>query len=809
MSSARTVATLLVVLSATAHAQTKYEQPPAPIAAILDAPPVPAVRVSPDNRTLLILDRAALPPIAEVAAPELRLAGDRINPVTDAPSRAPTLTGLRLQSVAGGPPPERPVALTPHSRILDALWSPDSHRIAAIVQSSDSALTLWLVDATTGSAHMLSTRPLNAAAGTPCRWLPADAGLICRFRATDRGPAPPLADALPTGPIIQVSSGHATANVTYEDLLQSPADEARFDYYYTAQIARVALDGTITPLGAPGVYVTSAPSPDGHDLLVQTLHRPYSYQVPRERFPTRTEVWDLAANGAHTLIADRPLQEAVPSARDAVPIGPRDVAWRPDAGATLAWAEAVDGGDPSTRDSIRDVVKQLGAPFAGSPTIIASLRSRFEDADWANPNLALVTEQWWKTRRKRTWAIDPTHPTVAPRLVFDRSSEDRYADPGQFVTTGGAFGWPVLRTASDGRSAYLTGDGASADGDRPFLDRIDLTTFRTTRLWRSAAPYYATVAAVLDPAAHRVVIRRESVTDAPNYFAGDLPKGPLAQLTHFADPAPQFAGVTKQLITYQRADGVQLSATLYLPAGYTTAQGPLPFFFWAYPQEFKSAAAAAQVIGSPYRFTRPVGASELFLLTQGYGVLDGPTMPIVGQGDAEPNDTYVQQLVSSAQAAVDKVVSMGVADRSRIAVGGHSYGAFMTANLLVHSTLFRTGIARSGAYNRTLTPFGFQNEERSYWQARDIYTRMSPFTYADSLHAPLLLIHGLADDNTGTFPIQSERFYAALSGHGATVRLVMLPAEAHGYRGRESVGHTLWEMVRWLDTYVKNAKPVS
>jgi dipeptidyl aminopeptidase/acylaminoacyl peptidase len=799
----------LALVAGVAGAQTPYQQPPAPIAAILDAPPVPAVRMSPDNRTLLIIDRAGLPPIADVAAPELRLAGDRINPVTDALSRLPTATALRLQSTAGGA--EVRVAL-PKAPILDAFWSPDSRHVAAIVRATDSTVTPWVVDPATGAARQLATRPLNAATRMPCQWLPGDAGLVCRFRATERGPAPPLADALPTGPVIQVSSGRATPNVTYEDLLASPADEARFGYYYTSQIARLSLDGTITPLGTPDVYVTSAPSPDGHYLLVEAIHRPYSYQVPRQRFPIRIEAWDLAPAGAHLRIADLPLQESVSPSRDAVPVGPRDIRWRADAPATLSWAEATDGGDPAKAvgaDSVRDRFVSLSAPFSGSPTVIAGLRSRFYDVEWVNAHLTLVREQWWKSRRTRTWAIDPSSPSSAPRLVFDRSAEDRYADPGEFVETAGAFGWPVARTTADGRSAYLVGAGASADGDRPFLDRLDLASFKPTRLWRSAAPYYDSVAIVLDPAARRVVIRRESVTDVPNYFVTDLPKGALVQLTHFADPAPQFAGVTKQLITYPRADGVQLSATLYLPAGYTPSQGPLPFFFWAYPQEFKSAAAAAQVIGSPYRFTRPTGASELFLLTQGYGVLDGPTMPIVGQGNAEPNDTYVQQLVSSAQAAVDKVVAMGVADRSRIAVGGHSYGAFMTANLLVHSTLFRAGIARSGAYNRTLTPFGFQNEERSYWQAPEIYTRMSPFTYADSLHAPLLMIHGMADDNTGTFPIQSERFYAALAGHGATVRLVMLPAEAHGYRGRESVGHTLWEMVNWLDTYVKNPKPMS
>ena len=804
----RAAAFAVCVLSASrvAAAQATYQQPPAPIAQMLDAPPVPAVEPSPDGRWLLVLERPALPAIAEVAAPVLRLAGDRINPQTTDDPRHSTLTGLRVQPVAGGP--DRRIDLPAGARIHHVWWSADARRIAMSVQQGGGAggLTIWVADRETGAAHQLTPRPLNAAAGPPCAWLPADQGLLCRFRPANAGPEPRPA-ATPAGPTIEESNGRAVPNPTYEDLLANPDDEATFDYFYLAQLGHVSLVGDVSPVGRPAVIVANAPSPDGRYVLVESLHRPYSYHVPRGRFPTRIEIWDTSTGMVVTQIADLPLQESVPISFDAVPTGPRHVAWRADQPAVLAWVEAVDNGDPSSPmvAGSRDRIMQTGAPFSSQPAIVASLSYRASDVMWARSDFALVTERWWKTRRTRTWAVDPSTVGGAPRLIFDRSYEDRYGDPGMFATTAGPFGRPVLLTTQDGHSAYLAGAGASADGDRPFLDRIDLETTKTTRLWRSAAPYYESVVRVLDPAGHRVLARRESVHDVPQYFVRELPAGTLTQLTHFTDPAPEFAGVSKQLITYTRSDGVQLSATLYLPAGYTAAKGPLPFFLWAYPQEFKTAAAAAQVVGSPYAFVRPTGASELFLVTQGYGVLDGPTMPIVGEGDHEPNDTYVQQLVASAQAAIDKIVSMGVADRARVGIGGHSYGAFMTANLLVHSKLFRAGIARSGAYNRTLTPFGFQAEERLFWQARDTYMSMSPFTYADSLSAPLLLIHGEADDNTGTFPIQSERFYAALAGNGGVTRLVLLPAEAHGYRARESVGHTLWEMVRWMDLYVKAA----
>jgi dipeptidyl aminopeptidase/acylaminoacyl peptidase len=582
-------------------------------------------------------------------------------------------------------------------------------------------------------------------------------------------------------------------------LLQSPTDEALFDFYFISQLVEVRVDGGTRPVGSPAVYLDATPSPDGRFLLIETVHRPYSYLVPINRFPLRLEVWDRSGVLVR-LIADRPLQEEVPPSFDAVPVGPRNIGWRPDQPATVQWVEAKDGGDPRRRLSLRDEVRHLPAPFTGEPSAFFGAEWRIERIQWTARGQAFVSESWNRTSMRRTWLLETGE---APRKLYEMSSEDRYSDPGTFLTVVTPSGTRLIQTSRDGRTAWLAGDGASPEGDRPFLDQYDIGSGRATRLWRSEAPYYEGPVALLDPSRGTVLALRESATEPPNYVIRDLRKQTVRQLTSFVDPAPEFAGVTKQLITYQRADGVQLSATLYLPAGYRREQGPLPFFFWAYPREFRSADAAAQVIGSPYRFTRPTGASHLFLLLAGYGVLDNPTMPIVAQGGKDPNDSYVEQLVAGAAAAVDKVVAMGVADRNRIGIGGHSYGGFMTANLLAHSDLFKAGVARSGAYNRTLTPFGFQAEERTWWEAPEIYTRISPFTYADKVNEPILLIHGQDDDNSGTFPIQSERFYAALKGNGAKARLVMLPGEAHGYRARESVGHTLAETIRWLDKYVK------
>ena len=543
-------------------------------------------------------------------------------------------------------------------------------------------------------------------------------------------------------------------------------------------------------------------------MLVSTVHRPYSYQVPEGRFPALTEVWDRTGKVVRR-VQDTPLQEGAPRGVDAVETGPRAVSWRADAPASLTWVEAMDGGDMNTNVPKHDHLLSLSAPFSGTPIELVATESRIGggrggSVTWARNDLAIVTEAARKTRKTRTWAINPSNPSQAPRLLWERSTEDRYGDPGRFELARGPFGDNVLLTSKDGKFAYLTGNGASAEGDRPFLNKYDLTTGKTTQLFHSEAPYYENVTTMLDGEGNRVVTLRESVDEVPNYYVRDLATNKLTQLTHAKDPAPEFAGVKKEFVRYKRADGVDLTATVYLPAGYDKAKdGPLPFFLWAYPAEFESVAAASQISGSPYRFTRPSGASRLMMLTQGYGVMDNPTIPIIAQNGGKPNDTYVEQLVAGAKAAIDKIVDMGVADRDRIAVGGHSYGAFMTANLLAHTNFFRAGIAESGAYNRTLTPFGFQNEERTYWEATELYTKMSPFTYADSIKTPILLIHGMADDNTGTFPINSERLFAALKGNGGTAKYVQLPAEPHGYRARESIGHVLAEEVAWLDKFVK------
>jgi dipeptidyl aminopeptidase/acylaminoacyl peptidase len=777
-----------------------YRTPSPALAAIVDAPLPPAAMLSPDRKWLLLLDRPDAPSIAELAQPELRLAGLRVNPATNGPSRATHSTGLALQPIAGGAA-RRIAGLPAGVRIANVEWSRDAQHLAFVVVT-DRGLELWLASADTAAARRLTGPILNAMLGDPLAWLD-DATLLIRRVPPDRGAAP-VASAAPTGPVAQENLGKRAPARTYDGLLANPHDEALFEHYGASELALVKLDGALTPLPVRGLLTFVAPSPDGQHVIVSQLKRPFSYLVPSSRFPTTVAVHDRAGRREH-LVAERPLSEG--AATEAVAPGPRSVAWRADAPATLSWVQSLprnaklaDG-----KTTARDAWFTLAAPFTAKPTEQQRFEYRVTGVQWGDDALALVTESWTTTRTARTWAVSPGKPLGERTLLSQRNTEDRYADPGRPVTGRDARGRIVVQRSADGKTVFLTGAGASPEGDRPFLDELDLETKSTRRLWRSAPPHYEEFIAFADAALTRAVVARESPAEPTNYFVRTLATGELAPLTAFPHPYQQLAGATQEVIRYQRADGVALSGTLHLPPGWTPARGPLPTLLWAYPREFQSEEAASQVKATPERFARVSATGPLPFLLAGYAVLNDPAMPIVAKKGQRPNDTYVAQLVASAQAAVDELVRRGVADPRRIAVAGHSYGAFMTANLLAHSDLFRAGIARSGAYNRTLTPFGFQSERRNFWEAPAVYAAMSPFNHADKINEPLLLIHGAADNNSGTFPIQSERFYAALKGHGATTRLAMLPHESHGYRARESLLHMLWEMETWLDTHVRGA----
>ncbi len=783
-------------------AQGSYKQPAKPVLDILNSPTTPSASISPTSDMIALLEPLRYPPISELAEPMLRIAGLRIDPNTNGPHRQAYSVGLILKNISDGR--ETRVVLPAGAKVVSTRWSPDGKYIA-FGNITSAGVELWIVNTTSAKAQKVKNVLVNTAFGG-FGWENANS-LSAHLVPSKRGSAPGYQNLIPTEPNIQETSGRTGSIATFQDLLKSPNDERLFEYYATSQLALIDVNGRVREIGSPAIYNNATFSPDGKYILTDRIERPFSYQFPASRFPKKVEVWD--ANGKFVAtVTNSPLQDNIPS--QGVSTGPRGYGWVPTEPAMLMWVEALDGGDTRKKVAPRDKLVKLGAPFTGSPTEMLKTEHRYQGRAFGERDGMMLFYDFDRTtQRRRIFMTDYRNPTSV-KMLSDLNTGDRYNSIGTPVTKQLQNGGSVIQ--QNGSDVYLTGEGASPDGDRPFLRRMNLQTLKIDEIFRSAKDEYESFVAMVDDESGLFITRKESLTEPANLYLRQVcPEGKICtamayrQLTDFKDQSPQLRGIKKQLVRYKRADGVNLSFTLYLPPGYTEGTR-LPTVVWAYPQSFTDAGTAGQVSGSTDRFTQIGGTSHLFFLLNGYAVMDAVAMPIVGPPETK-NDTFVKQIVDSAKAAIDKGVEMGVVDRDRIGVGGHSYGAFMTANLLAHSDLFRAGIARSGAYNRTLTPFGFQDETRNFWDATRIYTEVSPFFYAAKINEPILLIHGEADNNQGTYPIQSERLYAAISGLGGTARLVMLPLESHGYAARESTEHTLFEMVSWFDKHVKNAKP--
>jgi dipeptidyl aminopeptidase/acylaminoacyl peptidase len=776
-----------------AAAQAPYKLPPKEVVDLVDSAPPPQVVVSPAGDAVLLAEPEVHPPIALLAEPILRLGGVRISPATGCRQRTFRFTGFHVQPIDGGAPVRLP--LPAGARVGLPVWSHDGKRFAFARDLADG-VELWIAEAATGAGRPVAGVRLNDVLGSPISWMGAGR-LLARTVPKGRAEAP-RAPAVPVGPVVEETAGKASQMATFQDLLRDPHDAALFEHYARAQLVVVdAAAGSATPLGEPGLYTDVEPSPDRRYLLVDRVKAPFSTRVPFFYFARSTEVWDAAGRLLAT-IADLPVSDEVP--RQGVPTGPRQVSWQPLVPASLVWVEATDGGDPTRKVPHREKVMALAAPFTAQPSEVTRLKQRFAGLDWTGRTGVALVAEYDRDRRWRTTSLVDLKAPAAAKVVFDLSANDAYGDPGDPVIETRPTGERVA--VQDADAIYLAGDGASEAGDRPFLDRFSLATLKKERLFRCGEARHEQFLAFVGGSRARALVRSQSKTDPPNLYLVELATGARRRLTDYRDPTPQLTRVTKELVKYARKDGVPLSGTLYLPAAHTPGTR-LPALVWAYPLEYSDASTAGQVRGSTDTFPRVSGASPLAFLTQGYAVLMDATMPVVGDPETM-NDSYVEQIASAAEAAIDVLDAKGVVDRRRVVVGGHSYGAFMTANLLAHTDLFAAGIARSGAYNRTLTPFGFQSERRSFWDAPQLYLRVSPFTHANKINEPILLIHGEADNNSGTYPIQTERLFQALRGHGGTSRYVVLPFESHGYRARESVLHTLAEMIEWADRWAKN-----
>ncbi|MEM5552520.1 prolyl oligopeptidase family serine peptidase [Pseudoalteromonas neustonica] len=789
---------LSVCFSSASYSTQGYQTPSSDLAALVDAKLAPSSYLSSDGQWLALFDRKRVETLDDLAKEEVKLAGIKLNPANFSRSRPRSkFSSLQLKHIETGAVVE--VNNLPQGVIRSPKWSSDGEYLAFIVEQPTEA-HLWVYNTQTKQARELAGVALNSVlTATPYQWLPDSTAIVANV-AVNIGKSRLVSDADSVVPVIQQSSGQKAPARTYQNLLTSPFDEQQFKFYGQGQLTYIPLSGVATAIGKAGLFKSFSISPDSTNILVASIDEPFSYQVPYSRFAT---TWQILGMRGFALaeLAKQALADNIPQGYDSVRTGRRSFQWRADQGAEVIWAQAQDGGDMKTDVPHHDHIYSLRSPFKREPKLFAKVERRFAGIEWANDNVALLSEWRFSDRQLRTYVIQPRNADKNRILFSERSYNDAYKDPGNAIYERNDLGENVIKVVG-GRYIFLRGNGASEQGNVPFLDQYDIKTNSSKRLWQSAAPYYERVRAMLDDEGEKLITIRESKKEQPNFFIRDLGKDTLTQLTTFEHPYPAFKGVTKELVRYKRDDGVELSGTLYLPPGYDKTQGTLPVLMWAYPLEYKDKAVASQVRESEYEFTYIGYWGPMPYLAKGIAVFDDPKMPIVGVEGKEPNDLFRKQLVASAKAAVDVLVEKGIADKDKIAIAGHSYGAFMVANLLAHSDLFKTGIARSGAYNRTLTPFGFQGEERDFWQAQDVYANMSPFFHAEKINEPMLMIHGQEDPNSGTFPMQSERMYAALKGLGKDARLVMLPYEAHGYRARKSLLHVLWEQEQWLDRYL-------
>jgi len=798
-------ATLLVLLifnRTTAQDDGNYKMPPKDIVNMLLAKKSPNVSVDDKAEWMLFMESSSYPSVEELARPELKIAGLRINPANFAPSRQTFINGLSLRNIASGK--DLVIAGLPAPLFATNIrWSPSNKKIA-FTHTTSNRVDLYVIDVATQKAKKINKAALNTITGN-YNWL--DDNTIMYRTAIKPATAAPPKPAVPKGPATQENYGKATPRPTFQDLIKSPYDEQLFEFYATTQLVK-NINGTETKIGGPALYSQLDISPDKKFLLVRILKKPFSYTVPSSGFPSTYLVTDITGKLVKQL-AEVPSNETAPGGNDNVLFAPRAFEWRDDEPATAVWCMPLDSGLIKKNVEYHDAVYALSAPFTGEAKQLFKTKMRYRGTTWGDANVAIVSEG---LTGKQIIQYDRFNSiTEDLEKLITRNTTDAYGNPGFPVTTTNQFGRKVLQLIDNGNKILLNNPtGSSPKGDLPFLLSYDIHKKKADTLWRCAEGWFENVVAVLNAEKLQLLTEKQSENEVPNFWIKNL-RLRIAdrQITQFTNPYPQLDGVIKEKIKYKRADGVDLTGDLYLPKGYDAKRdGKLPVFIWAYPAEFNSAADAAQIRGSEHKFTLLNWGSPVYYVTQGYAVLNNAEMPIVATSkDKKPNDNFIEQLTMNAEAAINVLDSLGVGDKNRVAVGGHSYGAFMTANLLAHTNLFKGGIARSGAYNRSLTPFGFQNEDRNYWQATQLYNEMSPFNYADKIKTPILLVHGEMDNNTGTYPIQSERMFNAIKGNGGTAKYISLPYESHGYQGRENILHTLAEQYLWLEKYVKNAAP--
>jgi len=818
-------------------ASSSYEEPSDVLKRLFLPPKDPSLTLSSDYQWLVLTQEPPLPSISLLAKPEEKLAGIRFDPKLLSPSRLDYATSLALQHMVTGDVQKMDLPEDSEGiRYIRFHPSRPTFVFASKVKN-EPLLELYKCELVENLWRMkkipLGCRRMNFVSGCAYQFT-AHGGRLLVKTVPANWPDEPPKEPVSVGPSVQVvAKGAADApGRTYQDLLKNKYDEAKLRHYLTTELLRIDIESldvkTVGQSGGGRLVRSIQCSPCSRFLLV-ALTTTFSYSVPISRFGRAVRVWDLDSDG-DVEVASVPVDDEIPLGYDTCSRHPRSFQFHPCEDHTIIHALAADGGkslaDPfegGERDALYVQTLDDRTLTLENPIKWVGLEWRYNDLEFTESGIAMIDEYRWNDRMQRKWMLDDKKESKT-RLLWERSWENRYDSPGEPLTRRGK-GGKYLIVQPTPTSIYLSGSGASPNGDRPFLDQLDFAAedIKTTRLWRCAAPLEGELDAAKEvggvlPSVRRdvyeslvcllydnetIMFSREGKIKPRNYFLTKLQDESKSeiQVTDVAHPQPDLLAITKELVQYKREDGVDLTADLYLPANYDGT--PCPTLFWAYPREFKNAKAAGQLQGSKHRFVSAHWASPVHWAAKGWVIMDDFSLPVIGEGDVRPNDTFIEQIVSGAKAAVDYVTSRGVCDPKRCAVGGHSYGSFMTAHLLSHTSLFAAGIGRSGAFNRTLTPMSFQSEDRSIWEAQDTYITMSPLMHVKKYSlqecvGKLLLIHGEADENSGTYPMQSERYFAALKAFGIESRLVILPHERHSYRAKESILHMAWEQEEWL-----------
>ena len=793
---------ILVTYTNFAQENLTYQKPSKEILDLADYERAPSVLMDTKKEWMLLTYRNTYKTLDDLNQDEMRLGGLRINPLTNISSAVTYTNNLKVRRIKDKNEIQV-TGLPQNAKLTNLSWSPDETKIA-FSHTTSTGVELWLLDVASAKATKLTEANVNANLGNPFNWFRDGQSILVKMIPKNRAALIDIKKELPKGPIVSISEGKASQNRTYPDMLKNKIDEANFENLVTTELYKINLDGNASLYKTADMYIGEAFSPDGNYIMLTTIQKPFSYIVPLSRFPQKSVVYDLAGATIKT-VNEVPLTEIMPKGFSSVRKGKRGMNWRADKPATLNYVEALDEGDQAKKVDFRDEVFLWNAPFNTNPISLLKTPQRYSGIIWGNDNIAIAYDDWYDTRNRKTYLINPSNPSLAPKVISDRNSQDIYSDPGNLETVKNQYGRQVLALEND--NMYLIGNGFTQTGQFPFIDEFNTKTLKSKRLYQSAfTDKKEDLLSIEDFKKGEALVMLQSKNDYPNYYFRNFKKkDQLTQITTFKNPFESIKNVYKEVIKYKRKDGVDLSGTLYLPVGYDkTKKEKLPLLIWAYPAEFKDKNSAGQNDKNPNEFTFPNYGSFVYWVTKGYAVLDDASFPIIGEGTTEPNDTFVPQLVADAEAAIAAVNTLGYINPTKVAVGGHSYGAFMTANLLTHSKLFACGIARSGSYNRTLTPFGFQSEQRNYWEVPTMYNEMSPFSTADKMKTPLLLVHGEADNNPGTFTLQTERYFQALKGLGAPVRMLILPKESHGYAAKENIMHLLWEEDQFLEKHLKN-----